>query len=97
MVIERTNGRFIGVERHGGDRNDVMLLASVTTLHSWTEVRGKLTKLPMIDRLEVLAISPQQVDMIVHYRGTPDSLANAITAQNLRLVKNEKYWVVSHD
>jgi len=82
---------------HGGERNDLMLLASVTTLHSWTEVRSKLTKLPMIDRLELMAISPQQVDMIVHYRGTADSLANAITAQNLRLVKNEKYWVVSHD
>ncbi len=81
----------------GGERNDLMLLASITTLHSWTEVRGKLSKLPMIDRLELLAISPQQVDMIVHYRGTPDSLANAITTQNLRLVKNPTYWVVSHD
>jgi len=82
---------------HGGERNDLMLLASITTLNSWTQVRAKLSKLPMIDRLELLAISPQQVDMIVHYRGTPDSLANAITAQNLRLVKNENYWVVSHD
>ncbi len=82
---------------HGGERNDLMLLASITTLHSWTEVRAKLATLPMIDRLELLAISPQQVDMIVHYRGSPDSLANAITAQNLRLVKNPNYWVVSHD
>jgi hypothetical protein len=82
---------------HGGERNDLMLLASVSTLHSWTEVRAKLTKLPMIDRLELLAISPQQVDMIVHYRGSPDSLANAITAENLRLVKTPTYWVVSHD
>ena len=81
----------------GGERNDLMLLASITTLNSWTQIRAKLTRLPMIDRLELLAISPQQVDMIVHYRGTPDSLGNAITAQNLRLVKNPGYWVVSHD
>jgi len=82
---------------HGGDRNSVMMIATVSTLASWTQLRAKLSTLPMIDRLETLAISPQQVDIIVHYRGSPDSLANAITAQNLRLVKNEKYWVVSRD
>ncbi len=82
---------------HGGDRNTLMLLANVSTLSSWTQLRAKLGALPMIDKLELLAISPQQVDMIVHYRGTPESLANAITASNLRLVKNDNYWVVSRD
>lgn len=82
---------------HGGERNTLMLLANISTLSSWTQLRAKLSKLPMIDRLELLALSPQQVDMIVHYRGTPDSLANAITAQNLRLVKKPDYWVVSRD
>lgn len=81
----------------GGDRNTLMVLASITTLNSWTGLRAKLSTLPMIDRLEILAIAPQQVDMIVHYRGTPESLANAITAQNIRLVQNSNYWVVSRD
>jgi hypothetical protein len=81
----------------GGERNNLMLLASITTLNSWTQVRAKLSKLPMIDSLELIAISPKQVDMIVHYRGTPDSLSSAITSQNLRLVKNPNYWVVSYD
>ncbi len=81
----------------GGDRNTVMMLASITTLNSWTELRTKMSALPMIDRLEVLAISPQQVDLIVHFRGTPESLANALTAQNIRLQQNPNYWVVSRD
>jgi hypothetical protein len=81
----------------GGERHTMMVLASISTLASWTQVRAKLTGLPMIDRLELLAISPKQVDMVVHYRGTPDSLANAIAAQNLRLVKNPTFWVVSRD
>lgn len=81
----------------GGERNTVMMLANISTLASWTQLRAKLTTLPMVDQLEVRAISPQQVDMVVHYRGTPDSLANAITSLNLRLVKNPKYWVVSRD
>lgn len=81
----------------GGERNNIMMLASISTLASWTQLRSKLSALPMIDRLEMLAISPQQVDLIVHYRGSPDSLSNAITAQNIRLVKNPNYWVVSRD
>jgi hypothetical protein len=64
---------------------------------SWTELRTRLASLPMIDRLELLAMSPQQVDMIVHYRGSPESLANGIIAQGLRLAQNDQYWVISRD
>ena len=81
----------------GGERNTQMVLASIGTLASWTQLRTKLSKLPMVDKLEMLAMSPQQVDIVIHYRGTPDSLANAITAQNIRLIKNENYWVISRD
>jgi hypothetical protein len=81
----------------GGERNKVMVLASITTMASWTQLRAKLSSLPMIDRLELLAMSPSQVDMIVHYRGSPESLAGGMTAQGLRLAQNANYWVVSRD
>ena len=80
-----------------GDHNSVMMLASISTLSSWTQLRAKLQTLPMIDKLEPLAISPQQVDLLVRYRGPADSLANAITAQNIRLVRNANYWIISRD
>src|SRR5262249_48355027 len=67
----------------GGERNTVMVLASISTLASWTQLRAKLSTLPMIDKLETLAVSPQQVDLVIHYRGSPESLGNAITAQNI--------------
>lgn len=81
----------------GGERNKVMVLASISTLSSWTQLRAKLSALPMVDRLELLAISPRQVDIIMHYRGTPDSLSHAITSEKIRLIKNKDYWVVSRD
>lgn len=81
----------------GGDRRNIMVLASISTLNSWTDLRTRISALPMIDRLEVLAIAPQQVDLIIHYRGEPDSLAQALIAQNIRLQQNENYWVVSRD
>ena len=80
-----------------GEKGKMMVLASLTTLGSWTTLKAKLETLPMIERLEMLAMSPQQVDMIVHYRGTPESLAGGITGIGLRLVKNEQYWVISRD
>lgn len=81
----------------GGNRNKVMVLASVSTLSSWTQIRAKLSTLPMIDQIEVLAVAPQQVDVAITYRGSAESLANGITAQNLRLIQNQDYWVVSRD
>lgn len=80
-----------------GEKGKIMMLASITTLGSWTETKAKLAGLPMIEHLEMLAMSPSQVDLIVHYRGTLESLAGGITGSGLRLVKNEKYWVVSRD
>ena len=82
---------------HGGERNKVMMLASISTLGSWTQLRAKLSALPMVDKLEPLAISPQQVDFVLHYRGSPESLSNAITAMNIRLVQNPNYWVISRE
>ena len=81
----------------GGERNKIMMLASISTLGTWTSLRSKLSALPMVDRLELLAVSPKQVDMILHYRGAPDSLARAITANKIRLIQGKDYWTVSRD
>ena len=81
----------------GGDRHTIMVLASISTLSSWTDLRTRMSGLPMIDKLETIAIAPQQVDLIIHYRGEPESLAQALIAQNIRLQQNENYWVVSRD
>lgn len=81
----------------GGEKNKTMVLASITTLDSWIQLKNKLIALPMIEHLELLAISSQQVDMIIHYRGTPESLATGIEGQKLRLVQQPNYWVISRD
>ncbi|NBX03141.1 MAG: DUF2066 domain-containing protein [Alphaproteobacteria bacterium] len=81
----------------GGERHEIMMLANISTLSSWTELRKKLSTLPMVDKIDVLAISPQQVDIMVYYRGTPESLVAGINAQKIRLVQNPNYWVISRD
>ena len=81
----------------GGERHEIMMLANISTIDSWTELRSRLTKLPMVDKIDILAMSPQQVDLLVHYRGTPESLVIGINSAKLRLVQTESYWVISRD
>jgi len=81
----------------GGDRAKLMVLASISTPDSWTKLRETLSGLPMIDKVEVIAVSARQVDMVLHYRGDAAALARAINAQHIRLVQNTDYWVVSRD
>ncbi len=81
----------------GGDRKRIMMLASISTMSSWTELRKKLTSLPMVDKVEPLAISARQVDVAVSYRGSEESFTNAINSKSLRLKKNPDYWVISNE
>ncbi len=81
----------------GGDRQKIMMLASISTMRSWTELRKKLTALPMVDRVDTLAVSARQVDVMVQYRGSEESFTNAIIRKSIRLKKNDQYWVISND
>ncbi len=81
----------------GGDRQKIMMLASISTMRSWTELRKKLTSLPMVDRVDTLAGSARQVDVMVYYRGSEESFTNAIVRKSIRLKKEDQYWVISND
>lgn len=91
--ISNPQGGLLG----SGEKGKVMMLASITTLGSWTNLKAKLETLPMIEKIEILAMSPNQVDMIINYRGSLESLEGGVTGVGLRLVKNKDYWVVSRD
>jgi hypothetical protein len=81
----------------GGDRKKIMMLASISTMASWTDLRKKLTSLPMVDKVETLAVSARQVDIAVSYRGSDESFTNALSSQSIRFKKNDDYWVISND
>lgn len=81
----------------GGDRKKIMMLASISTMASWTELRKKLTELPMVDKVETLAVSARQVDIVVSYRGSDESFTNALSSKSIRFKKNDDYWVISND
>lgn len=81
----------------GGDRKKIMMLASIATMASWTELRKKLLALPMVDKIETIAISARQIDLVVYYRGSNESFTNALASKSIRFKQHSDYWVVSND
>lgn len=76
---------------------EIKIIATYTTLRTWTEVRKRLLDIPFVNGLEVQAISPEQVDMMVHYRGSREALAQAVATKGLKLQPMDDYWVVSRN
>jgi hypothetical protein len=81
----------------GKTEGRMMILIPMTTLDAWTRVRGTLLKLQTVSKLDVLAVSPRQVDVMMQYKGSKESLAADITGLGLRVVQNANYWVVSRE
>lgn len=79
---------------HNTPGNKQMAVVSISTLAAWTDIRKRLTEINLIERIEMLAMAPKQVDVQILYRGDPEGLKQAIEAANLRVVPSGNYWVI---
>lgn len=75
----------------------VMALIPISTLAAWTEVRQKMMKLPVVTKLEIIAIAPTQVDVLIHFRGDKAALSKTLETIGLHLMDNGNYWVITRD
>lgn len=76
--------------------NRVTILTRLTRLSDWVNIRRRLEALPMVSKVELAAISSQQADIVVHFRGAADQLAGAMSGQGMRVEQANQYWVVSY-
>lgn len=74
--------------------NKLTVLSRINKLNDWVMLRKRLTELPAVEQVELSAISSQQADMVIHFRGSPTQLENAMAAQGLKVSKAYNYWVV---
>lgn len=75
-------------------RSRLTVLSRVQQLNDWVVLRRRLLSLPMVEQVDMAAISNQQVDLIVHYRGSHQQLEAAMLQQGLVVQKARNYWVV---
>lgn len=76
-------------------QNRITVLSQLGNISDWVLLRRRLMQLPGVERIELSAISNQQADLVVHFQGSPDVLANNMAAQGLSVSQAYNYWVVT--
>jgi len=75
-------------------RSKLTVLSRLNQLGDWVVLRKRLLSLPVVEAVELSAISSQQADMVVTFRGSPDQLEQGMASQGLKVNKAYNYWVV---
>lgn len=66
--------------------------ARLGSLQDWLAMQKRLTQTPMIQRVELRALSVNGVQVNLHYLGTPEKLASALAQQGLTLTQEAGNW-----
>lgn len=76
-------------------QNRVTVLSRLGDISDWVVLRKRLKLLPSIDKVELSAISNQQADIVLYFRGSPDALVSSMASQGLQVSRAYNYWVVA--
>lgn len=68
--------------------------APLGNLQEWVALQKRLTQTPMIQRVEVLALSVSGVQVNLHYLGTPEKLVSTLSQQGLTLTQDAGRWLI---
>ncbi len=66
--------------------------ARLGSLSDWLALQKRLTQTPMIQRIDLRALSVNGAQVDLHYLGTPEKLASALLQQGLTLTQEAGYW-----
>jgi hypothetical protein len=61
-------------------------------LADWLALRDRLTRSPAVRQLEVVSISGRSAQLLLHYAGSPEQLAQALALQDVELVADQGFW-----
>lgn len=75
-------------------RSKITVLSRLSRPNEWVQLRRRLQGLAAVEQVDLSAISSQQVDLVVHYRGSPDVLEAQMQEQGVRVKRASGYWVV---
>lgn len=73
----------------------ITMLSRLNNVSDWVGLRNKLSALPVVARVELSALSQQQADIIVHYRGGLGQLEAAMQSAGIQVTKTANYWVIA--
>jgi len=66
--------------------------AQLTSLPEWLAIQKRLTDTPMIQRVDLRALSVTGAQVNLHFLGTPEKLASALSQHGLTLSQEAGQW-----
>lgn len=76
------------------EESRITVISRIESVKDWVILRQKLLAVPAVTGLELAALSPTQVDMVLRFRGAPERLVQGIQGQGLALQRAGNYWVL---
>ena len=76
-------------------QNKVTVLTRLNGVGDWVTLRRRLLGIPNVEKVELSAISEQQADMVLYFKGNPEALAASLAAQGLQVNRAYNYWVIA--
>ncbi|MEQ1890524.1 MAG: hypothetical protein ABL951_15300, partial [Alphaproteobacteria bacterium] len=68
------------------------VMAPLGALQDWLGVQLRLKETPMIQRVDLMALSVRGAQVNLHYLGTPEKLAAALSQHGLALTQQAGHW-----
>lgn len=66
--------------------------AALGGLADWLALRERLARSPAVRKVDVLAVSPRDAQLVLHHVGTPEQLAQALALSDLELTSDQGFW-----
>ena len=76
----------------GGPETQLSASAALSGFAEWLALRDRLTRSPAVRRLDVVSISGRGAQLVLHYVGSPEQLAQALALQDVELIADQGFW-----
>lgn len=92
LTENRGNGQ--AATQAGKAQRQLTVLVPLQKLEDWVILRKRLRVVPQVERVELSAISDQQADIVLYYKGEEAALASALAGQGIHVIPASGYWVL---
>jgi hypothetical protein len=76
----------------GGPETQLGASATLSSFAEWVALRDRVTRSPAVRRLDVVAISSRETQLVLHHLGSPEQLAQALALQDVELTGEQGFW-----
>lgn len=71
--------------------NTILMVTPVTTMKRFAWIKERISRVPGVERLEVLALKPEQADMQIYYTGEREILLQSMEDTGLKFKDSNQY------